>query len=212
MLRLNPAWLRLYLIADIVGSEVPGDFMECVQAAVSGGVTMVQLRAKQLSGRLFVEIAAALQTVLSLSGTPFIINDRLDIAMAVNAHGVHLGKDDLPPTLARQILGEHAIIGHTIRTPTDFERAKAAIQAEVIDYFGTGAVYPSSTKTIGTQIIGLNGLQQMRDLLPIPMVAIGGITANKATEVMATGVNGIAVSQAIMGNADPHQAAHAFFP
>lgn len=208
--RFNPEWLRLYLIADIVGEQPPADLINRLQQSVAGGVTMVQLRAKHMQARDIIALAQAIK--IQLDSVPVIINDRCDITVAADAAGVHLGQEDIPPAIARKILGPDAIIGHTIRTSQDFSQAKSIIEQDIIDYAGTGAAYASHTKTSGTQLIGLDGLRQMRALLPIPMVAIGGITAERAPEVLSTGVDGLAVSAAIMNANDPQAAAKAFYP
>lgn len=201
----QPAFdLSLYLVA---GSEALAgrDLVAVVAAAVSGGVTLVQLREKAMASDRMVERARALKAVLAPLGIPLIINDRLEVTLAAAADGLHLGQDDLAPAEARAALGPDKILGVSAG---DAEEAAIADPA-LVDYVGVGPVYPTGSKADAGEAIGLTGLTAMRRLLSLPMVAIGGIQADRAAEVMACGVEGVAVVSAICAAADPEAAARA---
>ncbi len=201
----RPAFdLSLYLVA---GSEALAgrDLVAVVAAAVSGGVTLVQLREKAMASDRMVERARALKAVLAPLGIPLIINDRLEVTLAAAADGLHLGQDDLAPAEARAALGPDKILGVSAG---DAEEAAIADPA-LVDYVGVGPVYPTGSKADAGEAIGLTGLTAMRRLLSLPMVAIGGIQADRAAEVMACGVEGVAVVSAICAAADPEAAARA---
>ena len=193
---------RLYLI---IGSEaVAGRPLDAVAAAaVAGGVTLVQLREKSASDQDMANLARCLRAVLSPHGVPLIINDRIDVALASGAAGVHLGIDDSPAAAARERLGPEAIIGVSAGTPEE----AALVDPRLVDYVGSGSVYPTGTKSDAGAAIGLDGLARLRALLPLPMVAIGGIGADTAEAVARVGVEGIAVVSAICSAADPEAAA-----
>ncbi len=194
--------LTLYLV--IGPDDVPGREVEAVAAAaVAGGVTLVQLRDKTAPDAEMAALARRLQEVLTPQRVPLVINDRIEVARAVGAAGVHLGVDDRPAAEARQALGPEAIIGVSAGT---FEEADL-VDPAVVDYVGTGAVYATSTKADAGAAIGLEGLAALRRRLALPMVAIGGIGLSTAAAVAATGVEGIAVVSAICGAADPEAAA-----
>lgn len=201
----RPAFdLSLYLVA---GSEALAgrDLVAVVAAAVSGGVTLVQLREKAMASDRMVERARALKAVLAPLGIPLIINDRLEVTLAAAADGLHLGQDDMAPAEARAALGPDKILGVSAG---DAEEAAIADPA-LVDYVGVGPVYPTGSKADAGEAIGLTGLTAMRRLLSLPMVAIGGIQADRAAEVMACGVEGVAVVSAICAAADPEAAARA---
>ena len=195
---------RLYLV---IGSEaVDGRPVEAVAAAaVAGGVTLVQLREKSASDQVMADLARRLQAVLSRHGVPLIINDRIEVALAAGAAGVHLGMDDTSSSAAaRERLGPEAIIGVSAGTPEE----AALVDPRLVDYVGSGSVYPTGTKLDAGAAIGLDGLTRLRALLPaLPMVAIGGIGQDTAEAVARVGVEGIAVASAICGAADPEAAA-----
>lgn len=193
---------ELYAITDrrLAGGRSSAEVME---KAILGGVTLVQLREKEAGGREMVEEAQALLKVTRRYGIPLIINDRLDVALAVGAEGVHLGQEDIPCRLARQILGPEKIIGVSAST------VEEAVQAERdgADYLGVGAVFPTGTKADAGEAIGLDVLAAIKARVKIPVVAIGGINAANAAQVAATGVDGLAVVSAIVAAADPEEAA-----
>ena len=187
----------LCLIADV---EAAGrrKMTSLIDKAVGAGATLVQLRSKKLSSRHFLELALQTSEVLRRKNVPLIINDRLDIALACDASGVHLGQEDLPLHLARKQLGGRRIIGITVNT------AEEAIEAESsgADYLGVGPVFFTPTKERLKPVLGLEGLRAIRKKVGIPILAVGGINAENAAEVMATGVDGIAVVSAILGSKD----------
>ena len=196
--------LTLYLV---VGSDVtqgrPLD--EVVTAAVRGGATLVQLREKALGDAELVEAARALKGRLAPLGVPLIINDRVEVARAAGADGVHLGQDDLDAARARRILGPAGLIGVSAGTAEEAAR----IDRGLADYVGIGAVYATATKPDAGPPIGLAGLAALAATLrPLPVVAIGGIGVREAAQVMAGGAaDGIAVVSAICGAQDPEAAA-----
>ncbi len=203
----KPAFdLTLYLV---VGSDVtrgrPLD--EVVAAAVRGGATLVQLREKALGDAELVEAARALKARLAPLGVPLIINDRVEAARAAGADGVHLGQDDLDAARARQILGSDGLIGVSAGTPEEAAR----VDPGLADYVGIGSVYATATKPDAGPPIGIAGLVTLAaTLAPLPVVAIGGIGARNAAQVMAGGgADGIAVVSAICGAQDPEAAARA---
>jgi len=191
----------LYLVTDrrwLGGRSLVG----AVEEAIAGGVTVVQLREKEIGSRTFLETALAVKEVTERHGIPLIINDRIDIAYACDAEGIHLGDDDLPISVAREILGEDKIVGASAAT---LEEA-LALEAEGADYLGVGAVFPTGTKTDADQVT-LEQLARIKENVKIPVVAIGGIDAGNAPLVMKTGVDGVAVVSAIMAREDIRAAA-----
>ena len=194
--------LRLYLVTDrsfCLGRNLT----DIVDEAVSGGVTMVQLREKECCSREFVELASAVHSVTLRRGVPLIINDRVDVAQAVGAEGVHLGQSDMPCSIARSLLGPDAIIGLSVENLDDVSAARALD----VDYLGVSPVFSTATKTDTAAPFGLDGLRQAVELSPFPCVAIGGINASNAAQVMACGAAGIAVVSAVMGAPNPRSAA-----
>lgn len=191
----------LYLVTDRrwLGKRSLAD---AVEEAIEGGVTMVQLREKEMSSRAFLETALAVKEVTDRYGIPLVINDRIDIAYACNADGVHLGADDLSIFVAREILGADKIVGASAAT---LEEA-LALEAEGADYLGVGAVFPTGTKSDADHVT-LEQLARIKSAVHIPVVAIGGIDAEKVDSVMKTGVDGVAVVSAIMARKDVRAAA-----
>ena len=176
-----------------------------VAAAVQGGVTLVQLREKTASTRAFIEQAKALKRLLAPLRVPLLINDRIDVALAAGADGAHVGQQDMPVALARQLLGPAAIIGLSIT-----ERAQVRDRdVELADYLGVGPIFAQSTKLDATPPLGLDGLAEVRRATGKPIVAIGGVSAANADAVRLAGADGIAVVSAIMGADDPGAAAAA---
>lgn len=192
----------LYLVADAefaAGRDLPG----LVEGAVDGGVTIVQLRAKGLLVRDFLDLALRIAERLEGTGVPLIVNDRVDIALACGAAGVHLGQEDMPVPSARKILGPKRIIGVSVNT---LEEARAA-EGLGADYVGLGPVFPTSTKETRLAVAGTEGVARLKRVLGIPVVAIGGITAANAPAVARAGADGIAVISAVLGAADTQLAA-----
>jgi len=193
--------LKLYLITDrrfLKGRSLT----DSVEAAILGGVTIVQVREKDVSSRQFFDIASSVKQVTDYYKVPLIINDRIDIAQAVDAAGVHLGQSDLHMLAARRILGQGKIIG--ISAGNTEEAAEA--QRNGADYVGIGAVYPTGSKN-DADLVGLEGLKDVVSSITIPSVAIGGINASNALEIFGAGVDGISVISAILDKEDIRKAA-----
>ena len=193
----------LYLVTDN-GDKDRETFCETVDQAIAGGVTLVQLREKMATSRDFFELALRVKAITDRHNVPLIINDRLDIALAVNADGLHVGQEDLPVALARRLLGPDKILGVTAATVADAVEAQAA----GADYLGSGAVYPTSTKP-GKAVLPLMTLSQIKQAVHIPVVAIGGISADNIGALRQSKVDGVAVVSAIMDSSDPAAAARA---
>jgi thiamine-phosphate pyrophosphorylase len=168
-----------------------------VQLLSAGGATLVQLREKQMPPREFYEHAIAAVEVARRSGVTLIVNDRVDIALAANAHGVHLGQDDMPPDAARQLLGDEAIIGYSTH---DIEQATRALSLP-IDYLAIGPIFATSTKTDTSPVLGLDGLRAVRKAIgAVPLVAIGGISAANAREVIEAGADSVALISGVLSD------------
>ncbi|GGN99383.1 thiamine phosphate synthase [Haloarcula pellucida] len=178
---------------------------EIVQRAIEGGVGVVQLREKGRTVRERYEMGREIRALTREAGVPFVVNDRIDLAQALDADGVHLGDDDLPVSVAREILGEDAIIGRSVSFVADAEAAEAA----GADYLGVGTVYRTGSKDdIPDEEHGV-GPERVADIaaaVDIPIVGIGGITAENAAEVSAAGADGVAVITAITRAEDPEAA------
>jgi thiamine-phosphate pyrophosphorylase len=194
--------LRLYLCTDRIlslGRPITG----AVEQAIAGGVTMVQLREKDASSREFYEIAVSVTAITRAHHIPLIINDRLDIALAAGAEGLHIGQSDLPLKEARRIAGNDLIIG--VSTHNAEEARKA--EAEGADYIGAGAIYPTGSKADAGNAIGVEALAAICAAVKIPVVGIGGIGPLNAAGVMGAGAAGIAVISAILSQENIEKAA-----
>lgn len=198
---MNASLLRLYLVAD--PDHADGELVPVVEDALSGGVTMVQLRAKSISDREHLALAIKLQDSCSRHRVPFILNDRLDIALASNANGVHLGIDDLPVETARHRAKPGFLIGYSPDTDTQIESAYSA----GADYLGIGPVFGTATKTDAGTALGIREFTRRCQMSPVPVVGIGGINATNAGSVFEAGASGIAVVSAILRSPDPQSAA-----
>ena len=174
------------------------DLTKLIEKAVDSGVTLVQLRAKELPTREFLQLAQRTAELLKAKGFPLIINDRTDVALACGADGVHLGQEDIPLSYARKILGLKKCIGISVNTLKEAEVAEKG----GADYLGVGPVYDTPSKRDLKPILGPSGLKAIREKIKIPILAIGGINAANVMEVMSTGVEGIAVISALMGAED----------
>ncbi|MEY4138853.1 MAG: hypothetical protein RLZZ371_1035 [Pseudomonadota bacterium] len=197
--------LRLYLVTD-QASLRGRTLAEVVLAAVQGGVTCVQLREKTLATRDFVALALAVKDLLAPFGVPLVINDRIDVALACGAQGVHLGQSDMPAALARQLLPPGVFIGLSVENLADVARAAD----QPADYLGISPVFATPTKTDTAAPWGLVGVRQVRALSRLPLVAIGGIHHGNAAEVLQAGADGLAVVSAICSAPDPQRAALTF--
>ena len=194
----------LYLVTDR-GLARGRSTLEIVSAAVHGGATVVQLREKDCSTRNFIEQGLAIKEFLKDHGVPLIINDRVDVAQAVEADGVHLGQTDMPLGVAKKILGDSMIIGISAESLQD------AIEAEKggADYLGVSPIYATPTKTDTAPPLGLEGLREIRKAVRLPLVGIGGLNRDNAAEVIRSGADGVAVVSAIVAADDPQTAADA---
>ncbi|WP_406855813.1 thiamine phosphate synthase [Alsobacter sp. KACC 23698] len=199
----TPFDLSLYLVTDPALVE-PRGLLATVEAAVRGGVTLVQLRDKTSDDRDFAAAAEALLAVLKPRGVPLIVNDRAAIAKAVGADGVHIGQDDGDPRRVRDLIGPDMILGLSAGTPAEFA---AAPGDGIVDYLGVGPIRATGTKPDHDPPIGVEGLARLLPLCPLPKVAIGGIGPANAEAVAATGVEGVAVVSAICSAPDPEAAA-----
>lgn len=186
----------IYLVTDD-GCLQGRALIDCVREALEGGVTLVQYRAKTASSAEMYNEALQLKALCDSFNVPLIINDRLDIAMAVGAAGVHLGQDDLPCAAARKLLGEDYIIGVSAHNPAE---AKAALQSGA-DYLGCGAVFGTATKA-DVQKLGTDGLAAICKAKGLPVVGIGGVTADNYREVRAAGADGAAIVSGILAQPD----------
>ncbi len=193
----------LYVITDRRIQKRPN--VEVVEEAIAGGASVIQLREKDLSTREFLEEALLLRECTKRHGVLFIVNDRVDIALASGADGVHLGPEDMPLAYARRI-APHLIIGYSCDTK---EEAQAAEHLGA-DYLGVGTVFPTTTKGDAGPPIGLERLREIVSSVRIPVVAIGGITPENVESVLAVGVDGVAVVSAIVGVSSVREAAALF--
>jgi thiamine-phosphate diphosphorylase len=195
---VNPERLSLYLVTDPELAGTRG-VLEVCRRALRAGVRLIQLRDKRARDEELVAQARALRELCREHGAWLLVNDRVDIAAAAGADGVHLGQDDAPPEEARRKLGSSAIVGVSVRTPEEARRAEQA----GADYIAANLVYPTATKTDLPGPIGLEGVRALRRASRLPLVAIGGINAGNASEVVAAGADGVAVVSAVMAAADP---------
>lgn len=191
----------LYLVTDraLAGER---DFEDLVGRAIRGGCTLVQLREKEASSGEFYERALRLKKVTDYFHVPLIIDDRIDIMLAVDAAGVHLGQSDLPAEAARQIIGPDKILGVSARTVEDAEKA----ESDGADYLGVGAVYPTTTKG-DAEKVSREELEKICSTVSIPVVAIGGLNARNIPSLEGSGISGVAIVSAIMAQDRPEEAA-----
>ena len=191
----------LYFITDSTEFSEE-EFLRRTQAALQGGVTLLQIREKDKTTREYMALAEKVHALTLRYGVPLLIDDRLDIAMAIDAEGVHLGQSDLPVSIARKILGPDKIIGATAKT------VPQALEAyeQGADYLGVGAIYPTTTK-VKTILTSTDTLRDICKAVPIPVNAIGGLNRDNIDVLQGTGIAGICVVSAIMKAEDPGQAA-----
>lgn len=192
----GPVDYSLYLVTDRKMLQ-ERDLPQSIEQAIQGGVTLVQLREKSVSTRKFLQLAIQVKEITSQYQIPLIINDRLDIALAVDADGLHVGQDDLPMLKARELLGDGKIIGVSAST---LDEALLA-ERQGADYLGVGAVFRTSTKTDAAEV-GLAQLEVIKKSVTIPVIAIGGIDETNVNQVLATGVDGVSVVSAILATED----------
>jgi len=194
---MNRHDLLLYLCTD-QGYLGARSFAEIIEEAIAGGVTMLQIREKNACTREFFETACVARNITKARRIPLVINDRLDVALAVEADGLHIGQSDLPLQAARKIAGGKLFIGVSAGTVED----ALAAEKDGADYLGAGAVFPTGSKDDAGDDIGLEGLARICAAVHIPVVGIGGISLANAADVMKTGAAGIAVISAILAQKD----------
>ncbi len=195
--------LRLYVITDATFRGRTHE--EVARAALEGGATVLQFREKRASTRALYETALRLRRLCAEFGVPFIVNDRVDIALAVDADGVHVGPDDLPVAVARRILGPHRIVGASAGTVEEALQA----QEEGANYLGVGAIYATGTKPDAGAPIGPQALREIVRAVRIPVVGIGGISVHNLAEVIGAGAAGVAVISAVAAAEDMLRATRA---
>ena len=198
----KPVDYSLYLVTDRELS-MGRNILSVVKSVVNGGVSCVQLREKKCSTNEFIEQALLLRDFLHSRNIRLIINDRLDVAIAVGADGIHLGQKDMPLTMAKKIVGGSMIIGVSAECLDDAIKA----EKEGADYIGAGPIYATATKTDTGKPLGLSGLIQIRRRVKIPIVAIGGLNRTNAEAVIKCGADGIAVVSALVSAKDPEKSA-----
>ncbi len=195
---------KVYPITDTQISQ--RTHAEQVELFAAGGATLVQLRDKHAALRAFYEAAQQAMLIARSLGVRIIINDRVDLALAVGADGVHLGQDDLPPEQARALLGTEKIIGYSTHN------LKQAMEADLlpVDYLAIGPVFATSTKENPDAVVGLAGVREVKERINKPLVAIGGITLDHAASVMAAGANSIAIISDLLSAPRPSERLHAW--
>lgn len=190
----------LYLVTDrdILKGR---DLCNAIEEAILGGVTIVQLRDKAISSQEFYNIALDVKKVTDKYNIPLIINDRIDIAMAVDAAGVHLGQSDLPCTVARKLIGDNKILGISVATLEEAIKC----QNDGSDYVGVGAIFPTGTK-LDARYLNIESLSNIKKALSIPVLAIGGINEDNFRLLKDSGIDGICIVSAILGKGDIRKA------
>ena len=189
---MNREALRLYLVTNRYQDSLER-FLEKVETACRSGVTIVQLREKNLTTNQYYQLAKQVKEITDAYQVPLIIDDRLDVCLAVDAAGLHIGDDELPVSVARQVLGPEKILGVTAKT------VKRALEAEEggADYLGTGAIFPTTTKE-NAPITLISTLKTICQRVAIPVVAIGGLTSENIDQLIGTGIAGVAVVRDLM--------------
>ena len=201
---MNREALRLYLVTNRYQDSVES-FLEKVETACRSGVTIVQLREKNLTTNQYYQLAKKVKEITDAYQVPLIIDDRLDVCLAVDAAGLHIGDDELPVSVARQVLGPDKILGVTAKT------VKRALEAEEggANYLGTGAIFPTTTKE-NAPITLISTLKTICQRVAIPVVAIGGLTSENIDQLMGTGIAGVAVVRDLMQAEDIEAKTQAF--
>ena len=201
---MNREVLRLYLVTNRYQDSLES-FLEKVETACRSGVTIVQLRGKNLITNQYYQLAKKVKEITDAYQVPLIIDDRLDVCLAVDAAGLHIGDDELPVSVARQVLGPEKILGVTAKT------VKRALEAEEggADYLGTGAIFPTTTKE-NAPITLISTLKTICQRVAIPVVAIGGLTSENIDQLIGTGIAGVAVVRDLMQAEDIEAKTQAF--
>lgn len=192
--------LTLYLVTDST-YHTEESLLHTVEEACKGGITLIQLREKNVGGKEYLEKARKIKEITDRYNIPLIIDDRVDVALACDAAGVHVGSSDLPVAVARELMGPDKIVGATAKT------VDAALKAyeDGADYLGVGAIYPTTTKVV-TILTEVSTLQAICEAVPIPVVAIGGLNSSNIDILKGTSIDGIAVVSAIMKAENPQSA------
>lgn len=201
---MNREALRLYLVTNRYQDSLES-FLEKVEMACRSGVTVIQLREKDLTTSQYYQLAKQVKEITDAYQVPLIIDDRLDICLAVDAAGLHIGDDELPVSVARRVLGPEKILGVTAKT------VKRALEAETwgADYLGTGAIFPTTTKE-NAPITLISTLKTICQTVAIPVVAIGGLTSENIDQLIGTGIAGVAVVRDLMQAEDMEAKTQAF--
>jgi len=201
---MNRKALRLYLVTNRYQDSLES-FLEKIETACRSGVTIVQLREKNLTTNQYYQLAKQVKEITDAYQVPLIIDDRLDVCLAVDAAGLHIGDDELPVSVARQVLGPDKILGVTAKT------VKRALEAEEgsADYLGTGAIFPTTTKE-NAPITLISTLKTICQRVAIPVVAIGGLTSENIDQLIGTGIAGVAVVRDLMQAEDIEAKTQAF--
>ena len=201
---MNREALRLYLVTNRYQDSLES-FLEKIERACLSGVTIVQLREKNLTTNQYYQLAKEVKEITDAYQVPLIIDDRLDVCLAVDAAGLHIGDDELPVSVARKVLGSEKILGVTAKT------VKRALEAEEggADYLGTGAIFPTTTKE-NAPITLISTLKTICQRVAIPVVAIGGLTSENIDQLMGTGIAGVAVVRDLMQAEDIETKTQAF--
>ena len=197
---------QLHILTDTV-LQSRFSHVELTRLAIRGGADTIQFRQKIGATREMIEIAQQIRQLCTDSGVTFIVNNRVDVAIAAGADGVHLGQDDFPILLARKLLGESRIIGGSAVT---LEEAQKCL-TEGADYIGFGPVYPTASKEDAGPVTGIGLLKQVVEVIPLPIIAIGGVSVENTPEVMQAGIHGIAVISAVCCQENPEQATRALY-
>ncbi|MEZ7593986.1 thiamine phosphate synthase [Streptococcus sp. 27098_8_76] len=201
---MNREALRLYLVTNRYQDSLES-FLEKIETACRSGVTIVQLREKNITTNQYYQLAKQVKEITDAYQVPLIIDDRLDVCLAVDAAGLHIGDDELPVSVARQVLGSEKILGVTAKT------VKRALEAEEggADYLGTGAIFPTTTKE-NAPITLISTLKTICQAVAIPVVAIGGLTSENIDQLIGTGIAGVAVVRDLMQAEDIEAKTQAF--
>ena len=201
---MNREVLKLYLVTNRYQDSLE-NFLEKVETACRSGVTIVQLREKNLTTNQYYQLAKQVKEITDAYQVPLIIDDRLDVCLAVDAAGLHIGDDELPVSVARKVLGPEKILGVTAKT------VKRALEAETsgADYLGTGAIFPTTTKE-NAPITLISTLKTICQTVAIPVVAIGGLTSENIDQLIGTGIAGVAVVRDLMQAEDMEAKTQAF--
>lgn len=197
---------QLHVLTDTV-LQTRFSHVELTRLAIAGGADTIQFRQKSGSTREMIETARKMKQMCTDAGVTFIVNDRVDVAIAAEADGVQLGQDDFPIPLARKLLGENRVIGGSAVT---LKEAKKCFE-ERADYIGFGPVYPTTSKADVAPATGIDLLEEVVKAIPLPIIAIGGVDAENTSEVMKTGAHGIAVISSVCCQENPEQATRALY-